>query len=437
MSNSGLLSPLRRRPFRHLAISYAVNEMGDWLGIVALSVLVFEATNSALATTLLFLGTGFLPALLTPLFVARLERPPPRYVLPLIYAAEAAAFTGLALLADNFSLAAIVAIAAVDGALALTAKSLTRGVTAAMLAPHDELRSGNAVLNVAFTWGAAAGPALGGAVVAGLGVRSALLLDAVSFYVIAWIVFLAGAMPEAEAEEEDTPLRERMSAGLTYIRSNVTLKRLIVAEALALTFFSLVVPIEVVYAKDSLGVGDVGYGVLLSSWGAGMVAGSVVFAVLRRASLPFLFFFSTFAIGASYLGMAAAPTLVVACVASVVGGTGNGVHWVVAVSAVQELTPQSMQVRTIGTLESIASAAPGISYVLGGVIASAWDPRATFVVAGAGVLVVVAAAVPLLGYKWLDRPANGDSKSLDGGNDVVLELLPGGRPVQSDSEVLT
>ena len=58
--------------FRRLATTYAVNELGDWMGIVALSVLVFELTGSAMATTLLFLGTGFLPALMTPFFVARL-----------------------------------------------------------------------------------------------------------------------------------------------------------------------------------------------------------------------------------------------------------------------------------------------------------------------------------------------------------------------------
>ena len=90
MSNPRLRDPLRRPAFRRLALSYAVNEMGDWLGVVALSVLVFELTGSALATALLFIGTGFLPALMTPFFVARLERPPPRFVLPAIYAAEAA-----------------------------------------------------------------------------------------------------------------------------------------------------------------------------------------------------------------------------------------------------------------------------------------------------------------------------------------------------------
>jgi hypothetical protein len=169
MRNPRLRDPLRRPAFRRLALSYAVNEMGDWLGIVALSVLVFEQTESALATALLFLGTGFLPALLTPVVVARLERPPPRFVLPTLYAAEAAAFGGLALLAGHFSLAGVVAVAAIDGALALTARTLTRAVTAAMLTPEGELRAGNAILNIAFTGGAAVGPAAAGGVVAALG----------------------------------------------------------------------------------------------------------------------------------------------------------------------------------------------------------------------------------------------------------------------------
>ena len=43
------------------------------MGIVALSVLVFELTDSALATAGLFLGTGFLPALFAPLLVTRVE----------------------------------------------------------------------------------------------------------------------------------------------------------------------------------------------------------------------------------------------------------------------------------------------------------------------------------------------------------------------------
>ena len=61
MRDSGLREPLRRPLFRRLLATYSINELGNWMGIVALSVLVYEATGSALATTVLFLGTRFLP----------------------------------------------------------------------------------------------------------------------------------------------------------------------------------------------------------------------------------------------------------------------------------------------------------------------------------------------------------------------------------------
>jgi Transmembrane secretion effector len=395
VGNSRLRDPLRRPAFRRLAISYAINELGDWLGLIALSVLVFERTDSALATAALFLGTGVIPAFLTPLVVARLERPPPRFVLPAIYAGEAAAFLVLALLAENFSLAAVVAVAAIDGALALTARTLTRAVTAAMLEPEGELR-------------------------AAFGVQSALLLDAVSFYAIAWILFTAKPLPHAEPEPGQ--LREQVRAGLTYIRDNVTLQRLIGAEAVALIFFSAVVPIEVIYAKESLGASDTGYGVLLGSWGVGMLFGSLVFARLRRASLPLLLLCSTIAIAGGYLGMAVAPALAVACVASAIGGTGNGVQWVAVVSAVQELTAATMQARVISVLESISSALPAVGFVLGGLIATVYSPRATFAFAGIGVVAVVGVAIPLLGSKWPAHTATESEVMAE--DDVMVELVP-------------
>src|SRR5262249_52309643 len=156
--------------------------------------------------------------------------------------------------------------------------------------------------------------------VAGLGVQWALFLDAFSFYVIAWLLFRARPLPQAEPEPGH--LRQQIRAGLKYLRGQTRLKRLIAAEAAALVFFSAVVPVEVVYAKDALGVGDTGCGALLASWGGGMVLGSMVFATARRGSLPTLLFFSTLAIAAGYLAMAAAPTLLVACAAAVIGGTG-------------------------------------------------------------------------------------------------------------------
>jgi MFS family permease len=435
MPKPDLLEPLRRPLFRRLATSYAVNEIGDWMGIVALSVLVFDRTGSVLATAGLFLGTRFLPALLAPILVARVERPQPRFSLPVIYCGEAAAFGGLALLAsaDHFSLAAVIVLATVDGALALAGRALTRAVVASLLEPTAELRAGNALLNIAFTGGAAIGPGLAGVVVAGLGVETALLLDAVSFYAVAWILITAGRLPQAEPEEGR--MQDRVRAGLAYIRQKVELRRLLVAEGAAFVFFAAVIPVEVVYAKETLGAGDSGYGLMLASWGIGMVLGSFLFAAVRKMSLAYLLFFSTLAVGVGYLGLAVAPTLGVACVASVVGGSGNGVQWVSTISAVQELTVEGMQARVMSVLESIGAAMPGVGFAVGGIVASIATPRTTFLVAGVGIFAIVAIVTPSLGRNWLERAASPTSSKLDADDDVVLELIPGSWPMQSDSEV--
>jgi MFS family permease len=426
MRESRVTAPLRKPLFRRLAASYAVNELGDWMGIIALSVLVFDQTDSALATAALFLGTRFLPALFAPLLVTHAERPPPRFALPLIYCGEAAAFGGLALMVGNFALAPVVALAAIDGALALAGRALTRAVVATSLEPTGELRAGNAILNVAFTGGAAVGPALAGLVVAGLGVQTALLLDAVSFYVIAWILFTAGEMPQAEPEPGR--MRDRVRAGIAYIRSQPALRRILTAQGAAFVFFAAVLPVEVVYAKESLGTDDTGYGLLLASWGAGMVLGSLIFARIRETSLAYQLLFSTLAVGAGYLGLAAAPTLGIACAASVFGGAGNGVQWVAAISAVQELTAEAMQARVMSVLEAIGAAMPGIGFAVGGVIATLGSPRLAFFIAGSGVIAIVVVMAPILGATWLEQKRTSGPTALDGQDDVVVELLPGRHP---------
>jgi MFS family permease len=397
-SSIELSAPLRRPAFRRLAVTFTLNELADWMAVIALAVLVFDRTGSALATAALFLATRFAPALLVPALVVRAERNPPRFAIPVLYCAEACAFVALAVFADHFLLIAVIAIAIIDGTLALGGRSLTRAVVAALLKPSGELRSGNAILNIGFTVGTAAGPALAGLVVAGLGVQTALLLGAVTFLLMAGVM-AAGPLPHPEPEEGQW--RERLRAGFAYVAARVPLRRLLEAEGLAFVFFCAVIPIEVIYAKDTLGAGDSGYGALLASWGIGMVLGSVVFARLRSTGYPLLLLFSTLAVGVAYLGMAAAPTLLVACAVSVPGGLGNGVQWVSLVSAIQEITRTSMQARVMSVLESFVAAGTGLGFLVGGLVAAGHNPRTTFLVAGSGVLAVVAIATYYLaGTPW-------------------------------------
>jgi MFS family permease len=136
-----------------------------------------------------------------------------------------------------------------------------------------------------------------------------------------------------------------------------------------------------------------------------MVVGAGVFALLRRIPLRALLPISVFAIGAAYLITGFAPTLLIACIASVLGGVGNGIEWVTLVTAAQQLTRAEYQARVVSLVESVGKAAPGLGFVMGGAIAALLSPRASYVVAGAGVIVVLAlAALALSRAGWRGEP---------------------------------
>lgn len=392
-------SALRLPGFGNLALGYMVNELGNWLGEIALALLVYKATDSALATAGLFIVMQFLPAFGTPLLVTRIEALDVRRALTALYVAEAVCFGLLALLAtsSSFSLAPILALAALDGTIAATARSLTRAAAVAMLTPAKLLREGNSILNVGFTAGAAGGPALAGVLVAGAGEQAALLGDAASFLAMAVLIGLTkGLRSHQHDDEEAGDWKGRLHSGIAYLRGQRALRGMIAAQALGFIFFALVLPIEVVFAKGTLDAGDAGYGALLAAWGVGMVLGSFLFAGLKRIPVRGLLAVSTGAIGVAYLLTSVSPTLFVACAASVLGGIGNGVQWVAMITTIQQLTADRFQARVISVLESAGSAMPGVGFLLGGAIATLLSARASYAVAGAGVLAVLGLAMFVL-----------------------------------------
>jgi len=115
------LAPLRVPAFGRLLFSYTTNSIGDYVGLVALAVLVYGETGDPLATTALFIAAQFLPAFLAPMLTAKADQQSLRRVLPAIYATEAVVFGVLALLAGSFSLAPVLALALLDGVLMLSA----------------------------------------------------------------------------------------------------------------------------------------------------------------------------------------------------------------------------------------------------------------------------------------------------------------------------
>jgi MFS family permease len=381
------LAPLGLPEFRRLGAAYLLNELGNWLGEVALALVVYDRTGSALATAGLFLCSRFLPAFVGPALVARVQGAAPRRILPALYGAEAAVFLVLAAVAGDFALWAFLALTAIDGALAIAARALTRTAVVATLEPHGHLRAGNALLNIGFTAVAALGPALAGLLIAWLGARLALLIDAGSFGMAA--VLLAFVRVSAEPGDPRAHWRARLRAGFAYVSSSPPVRTLLIGQGVALVFFAAVLPIEVVLAKDVFAAGDAGYGALLASWGGGMAVGGLVFAAVRSVRLPVTIALTTSAIGVAYLGIAGSPSLLAACLWSGLGGIGNGAQWVSVLTVLQTETRRDMQPGVMALFEALGSLMPGVGFIVGGVAASLGSPRLSFVIAGAGVLAVV------------------------------------------------
>jgi MFS family permease len=130
---------------------------------------------------------------------------------------------------------------------------------------------------------------------------------------------------------------------------------------------------------------------------------------VREKSAAGLILLSTAAIGLAYLGMAGAQSLFIACLLSVLGGTGNGIQWVSVMTALQEATPPDYQARVVGLLESALAAMPGVGYLIGGILTAVGSPRTAYAAAGIGTLVLVLVAFIVVRGLPLGHPSRRSS----------------------------
>jgi len=384
---------LRIAEFRALLISYVINRAGDVFGALALAVVVLTTTRSAIAIAALFLATQFLPGLVGPFVVARIGAIPPGRILPLCYVVEACLFLVLAAISRHVGVTLIVALAFVDGTLAFAARSVTRATTASTLVPHDLMPEGKAAFNLALGAATVAGPVLGGVVLALLGPATALVADGLSFLVAAILIACTpGLRARHESDAIGTTRSRQLRASVGYIAGHSKLRVLIFGEGIAFIFFYLVVPVTVVYATRSLHAGPAGYAAILASWGAGAVIGSTVHIRLARRIGHATILLSTAAVAVAYLGTALAPTLLLACGASVLGGIGNGTQWASVETAVHQFVEEHFRLRVAAILESMAAVTPGVGIILGGALTALFSPRAAYLAAGLGLVALIAVA---------------------------------------------
>jgi len=121
--------------YRRLLAAYGLNELAWMVGTLALAVLVYRHTGSALGSTAFFLCSMVAPAFVSPLVVARLDQRAPRRMLPALYVLEGILFGVLAWMTARFSLVPVLALSLADGIVAIVARALARTATVNVLRP--------------------------------------------------------------------------------------------------------------------------------------------------------------------------------------------------------------------------------------------------------------------------------------------------------------
>jgi MFS family permease len=390
------VKPVLRIPvYRRLVAAYTLNELAFMVSSVALTLLIYGRTGSALGATAFFLCSQFVPALLSPMMVARLDQLPPRPILPALYWLEAVIFVVLAMLAGHqFTLAPVLVLTLLNGILAFAARSLARAATVRITSERGLLREGNALANAGFTVSFLVGPSLGGALVAAGGTSQALLGIAALFGVIGLTLATARGLPQPSPVR--APARGRVRAAINYVRERPSLRRLLIVQSSGILFFTISVPVEVVFVRHSLHASAAGYGVVVSAWGAGAMAGAAIYARWNKLPARVLMALGAGALGVGFLIMAGAPTLAVAIVGAVFAGVGNGVESVAGRTAVQEQTEASWMALMMSLQESLFQSVPGAGILIGGTIAALGSPRGALALAGVGSLAITGAVWVLL-----------------------------------------
>jgi predicted MFS family arabinose efflux permease len=393
-------SLIRVPAFVSLMLAYTLNELAWSVGTLALSILVYQRTGSALGSTGFFLLSQVVPGFVAPLVVPRLERLAPRRLLPVLYWLEAVLFGALAWLTSRFDLAPVLALVLIDGIVALTARSLASAVRADILKPLGLLHEGNALSNTAFSICFMVGPLIGGGVVALGGTVAALLANCGLFAAIG--ISLAVASLPTSARRELSP-KGRLRAALAHVKSDPPLRNLLSLQGVGVVFFTISTPVEVVYAEHTLHVGAGGYGAIVAAWGGGAVLGSLIYARWPRANIRVLLTGGSVAITVGLGVLAAAPDLVVALVGAVLAGIANGLMSTAFMTETQDRTPRDWMTLVTTLLQSIRQISPGLGILLGGVLAAAGSSRLAFGVAATGCLLFAAATFVLLSPKQLRR----------------------------------
>lgn len=390
------------RQFRFFWFARTASFAGDQIGQTALIIL---AARGGAAHVVAMLLAVTLPRVLGPLLGPLADIYPMRSLMLAMDVVQFTLFLSLAVFSPPFAIVVgIAALATLSNTIFLPAgrKSYPR-----MLQP-DQFPSAARAMALCFNVGFAAGPALGGAMSAALGVRLALAVDALTFVMSAALLLRTPKMSPDPNVECRQPYRTALGAGMRAIASSRTLRVLLPSSGLLLAFAALDNAALPLLAHQQLRGSAGVYGYLLSTFGLGMVAGSFLGGRLgRRGSAIESWGVSQALFGLGTVVTGIGPIIALAFVGQFVAGLGNGAGNVSS----EILLQREVQPSVLGTASSVTTAVPfvssSLSYLAAGVILSLVSPSVVLLVAGVGVFATLSIVARPLRRVMGHVPASG------------------------------
>lgn len=277
--------------FRLFWFGQLVSLVGTWVQSVGQAWLVLELTDSPLA-----LGTvaalQFLPVLLLVLFAGVfVDRFPKRRLLLVTQSTAMLQALALAILTSSgtVQLWHVYVLASLLG-LVNAFDNPTRQAFVIEMVGRDEVVNAVALNSMLFNSARILGPAVGGLLIASIGLAQCFYVNAASFLAV-----LAGLLLMREDLIQSPPRRPagrifaQLLEGLHYAVHTPTVFVIVILMATLGTFgynFNTVLPL---LAREALGVGATGFGALMSMMGVGSLAAALVVAAQQRSTPRRLF----------------------------------------------------------------------------------------------------------------------------------------------------
>ena len=397
MGSKSRLGLVRRSPeFGLLFFATAGSAVGTYIAAIALTVHIYDQTGSGVWVAVLLIA-DFAPIVLIGLLLGPLvDRLSRRWLMVASDVARFAVF-GALIFVDNP--VAIVTLAGVTGvAMGFFRPAAYAGLP--NLVPDEELTNANSLLQIVETLAWMIGPILGGLMLAVWSPSIPYGVNAVTFLVSGYLIY---RIPERRLRSEESLTAGHwrdVADGIRLVLTTAPLRMVLVTWSVVLLGSAAINVAEVVFAKDTLNAGNIGFGVIVGASGVGLTIGSYLAPPsIGKVGLRRHYIGAILLMGVGW-GGAALSTTIYAVVPFVVAGTlGNGAAIVANLIFVQRGSPDRYRGRALATIMSTNYALMGLAMGVAGVLTDVVGARWVWI--GASATYLLAAFVALTMTRWL------------------------------------